>query len=105
MPLPYIATLFFTLSSFLTSSLPRKAPEQQPAKDHCQDQMTIARTRRPSPEPDDRPRTRRPLPEPDDRYQKPDDDRSNNQPANTTNDSINRLIELDRSFDIGPSPN
>ena len=41
---------------------------------------------------------RGPLPE-------PDDDRSNNQPVNTTNDSINRSIELNQSFDIGPSLN
>jgi hypothetical protein len=45
-------------------------------------------------EPDDRPRARQPLPE-------LDDDLSNNQPSNTTNDSIDRSIE----FDIGPSPN
>src|SRR6202042_1332372 len=43
-------------------------------------------------------RTRRPLPE-------PDNDHLNDQPANTTNDSINRSIELNQSFDIGPSPN
>jgi hypothetical protein len=46
------------------------------------------------PEPDDRPRTRRPLPE-------PDDDRLNDHPANTTNDSINRSIEPNQSFNIG----
>ena len=39
---PYIATLFFTHPSFLTSSLPRKALERQPAED--------ARTRRLLPE-------------------------------------------------------
>src|SRR6267142_4362685 len=50
---PYVATLFFTLPSFLTSSLPREVPERQPAEDRCQNQTTIARTRRPSPEPDD----------------------------------------------------
>src|SRR6266567_9480599 len=82
---PYIANLFFTLPSFLTSSLPREAPERQPAEDRRQNQTTVARTRRPLPE--------------------PDDDRLNNQPANTTNDSINRSIELNQSFDIGPSPN
>ena len=48
-------------------------------------QRTVVRTRRPSPE--------------------PDNDRLNNQPANTTNDSINRSIELNQSFDIGLSPN
>src|SRR6266576_1714647 len=54
-------------------------------------QRTIARTRRPSPEPVNRrqnqstvARTRRPLPE-------PDDNRLNNQPVSTTNDLINRL--------------
>src|SRR6202042_1005704 len=52
--------------SFLTSSLPREAPERQPAEDCCQNQTTVARTRRPSPEPDDRPKTRQPLLEPDD---------------------------------------
>ena len=42
---PYIATLFFTHPSFLTSSLPRKALER-----HCrQNQTTVARTRRPLP--------------------------------------------------------
>ena len=38
---PYIATLFFTLLSFLTSSLPREAPERQPAEDCCQNQTTV----------------------------------------------------------------
>ena len=62
-------------------------------------------------EPDDHPRTRRPSPEPDDRYQnqmtatRTGDNRSNNQPANTINDSISRSIELNQSFDIDPSPN
>ena len=70
--------------SFLTSSLPREAPERQP-EDRCQSQTTVARTRRPSPE--------------------PDDDQSNGQPANTTNDLINRSIELNQSFDIGLLPN
>src|SRR5882757_8464240 len=51
---PYIATLFFTHPSFLTSSLPRKALERQPAEDCRQNQTTVARTRRPSPELDDR---------------------------------------------------
>ena len=31
----YVAALFFTLLSFLTSSLPREAPERQPAEDCC----------------------------------------------------------------------
>ena len=44
---PYIATLFFTHPSFLTSSLPRKALERQPAEDCRQNQTTVARTRRP----------------------------------------------------------
>jgi hypothetical protein len=64
-----------------------------------------AASRGPSPNPDDRrqnqttvARTRQPLPG-------LDDDLSNNQPANTTNDSIDRSIELNQSFDIGPSPN
>src|SRR6266702_3225175 len=35
---PYIATLFFTLPSFLTSSLPREAPERQPTEDRHQNQ-------------------------------------------------------------------
>src|SRR5260370_29067293 len=58
---PYVATLFFTLPSFLTSSLPREVPERQPVEDRCQNQTTVARPRR---------------------Y------RSNDQPANTTIDSI-----------------
>jgi len=33
---PYIATLIFTFPSFLTSSLPREAPERQPAEDRRQ---------------------------------------------------------------------
>jgi len=32
---PYIATLFFTLFSFLTSSLPRELPERQLVEDRC----------------------------------------------------------------------
>ena len=51
---PYIVTLIFTFPSFLTSSLPREAPERQPAEDRRQNQTTVARTRRPSPELDDR---------------------------------------------------
>ncbi len=43
-------------------------------------------------------RTRQPLLE-------PDDDRLNDHPADTTNDPINRSIELNQSFNIGPSPN
>jgi len=35
-------------------TLPREAPEQQPAEDRRQNQTTVARTRRPLPEPDDR---------------------------------------------------
>src|SRR6266566_2858408 len=53
-------------------------------------QRTVARTRRPSPEPVNRrqnqstvARTRQPSPE-------PDDNRSNDQPASTTNDSIDQ---------------
>src|SRR5712672_3102942 len=38
---PYIATLFFTLPSFLTSSLPREAPDRQPAEDRRQNQTTV----------------------------------------------------------------
>ena len=45
-----------------------RGPLSEP-DDRRQNQMTVARTRRPPPEPDDRPRTRRPLPEPDDRRQ------------------------------------
>src|SRR6266446_1493631 len=95
MCLCHVATLFFTLPSFLISSLPMAAPKRQPAEDCRQNQTTV--------EPDDPqnqttvPRTRRPFPEPD--------DRSNDQPTNTTNDSINQSIELNQSFDIGPSPN
>src|SRR6266568_5761931 len=86
--------------------------------------MTVTRTRRPLPEPDDRrqnqttvARTRQPLPEPDDRRRRqttvartrrpllePDDDSSDNQPPNTTNDSINRSVELNQSLNIGPLP-
>ena len=33
---PYIAALFFTHPSFLTSSLPRKVLERQLAEDYCQ---------------------------------------------------------------------
>jgi hypothetical protein len=65
----YSHLIFFTLPSFLTSSLPREAPERQPAEDRRQNQTTVAGTRR-SPE--------------------PDDNRSNDQLANTINDSIDR---------------
>src|SRR6266700_4786438 len=37
---PYIATLFFTHPSFLTSSLPRKALVRQPSDDCRQNQTT-----------------------------------------------------------------
>ena len=67
---PYIATLFFTLPSFLTSSMPREAPEQQPEDDRRQNQTTVARARQPLLE--------------------PDDNRSDDQLANTINDSIDR---------------
>jgi len=74
----FAATLFFTLPYILPN---------------LGGTGTAAR-RGPSPEPDDRPRARQPLPG-------LDDDRSNNQPANTTNDSINQSIELNQSFNIG----
>ena len=74
---PYIAIWFLTLPSFLTSSLPREAPEWQP-EDRCQNQTTVARTRRPSPEPDDRRQNqttvartrRRPFKQPGNEYHK-----------------------------------
>jgi hypothetical protein len=62
--------------SFLISSLPRKAPERQPADDRRRRQTTVAGARRLSPELDDRrrrqttvARARRPSLEPDDRRQ------------------------------------
>jgi len=53
---PYIATYFLTHPSFLTSSLPRKPLERQPAEGRRQNQdeplpelrRTVARTRRPT---------------------------------------------------------
>ena len=43
--IPYIATLIFTFSSFLISSLPREVLERQLVKDHRQNQTTVTRTR------------------------------------------------------------
>src|SRR5437016_7330844 len=63
--LPYVATLFFNLPSLHPPYLGRHQNGSQ--------QRTVTRTRRLSLE--------------------PDDDRLSNQPANTTNDLINRLIE------------
>ena len=69
-----VATLFFTLPYILptygdTGTAASRGPSPEPVN-RCQNQSTVARTSRPSPE--------------------PDDNRSNDQPANTTNDSIDR---------------
>ena len=75
---PLYSHIIFYPFLYLTSFLPKEAPERQPAEDRRQNQTTVIRTRRP--------------------LREPDDDRLNDQPANTINDSINRSTELTRAL-------